>query len=818
MSLARLKQKLKKLDIQRNSEIQMNAENTDYQEWINKIESQGNKPDAWLKFLFHVNEHTVFTDKFAKHNHLCVLFEKAFSSIPCEINRTDEAYAQLFIEFAEIKSQYVPEDAQTLLSQARSLCKRFAKIHLAAADLELKLGNDSKARKILQKAQSFQAEPEEDIVLALKKLEEGRTTQLEYVDSTTETMPVREYHENTNIDLTEESAVFMSQGSDTMPLGPESKKFASEESHRPLRTYNSTPEVRSVKKTNPSESTWKRPATSSKRLPPPQRVRRLQLPFQVPTDENEKENLNDTFDSFKPLNHANSTLGSTSLAQSSGYLSMTEPGDTRDTRPNTAPLSPILSEKYENDVNTKSIDVEMADTPRESTASQNLKKMNASNLFKPFLMGQRPKTILPFGGQESQNFHNSTQHLLAQISQSQPSLRDRTMSDTNSRNKSSLNHKSPDGDLQIHSVCNNGTASGQCLINNVSSGQPKKPLNEVLEPKRDKNPVSKTHNRVPHELHEPHNRLIQNNENPQMGQKLDEQRANLDMLTVNGQLYSVLGIVGRGGSSKVYQVFDIQKRMIKSVKVVNLDNANDMIIEGYMNEINLLERLQYSDRVIKMYDYAHDAENYTLYVVMEYGKPDLATFFKNQVKQGGRLSDHLIKYYWEVMLQAVQALHKEGIIHSDLKPANFLIVDGALKLIDFGIAKALQQDKTGVLMETQVGTLNYMSPEALMESCGDSSPDENGQYRPVYKIGVRSDVWSLGCILYNMVYGRTPFQHITRQFAKLQAICNPKCLIDFPDIQDKLLMDVMKKCLTRNPKERPHIDELLQHSYLCAGS
>lgn len=49
---------------------------------------------------------------------------------------------------------------------------------------------------------------------------------------------------------------------------------------------------------------------------------------------------------------------------------MTEPGDTRDTRPNTAPLSPILSEKYENDVNTKSIDVEMADTPRESTASQ----------------------------------------------------------------------------------------------------------------------------------------------------------------------------------------------------------------------------------------------------------------------------------------------------------------------------------------------------------------------------------------------------------------------------------------------------------------
>lgn len=76
-------------------------------------------------------------------------------------------------------------------------------------------------------------------------------------------------------------------------------------------------------------------------------------------------------------------------------------------------------------------------------------------------------------------------------------------------------------------------------------------------------------------------------------------------------------------------------------------------------------------------------------------------------------------------LQAVKVIHKARIVHSDLKPPNFLVVEGTLKLIDFGIAKAIQNGTTSIARESQCGTLNYMAPEAvyngmpsLMESNG----------------------------------------------------------------------------------------------------
>uniref|UniRef100_A0A8C4E0R1 Dual specificity protein kinase TTK n=1 Tax=Dicentrarchus labrax TaxID=13489 RepID=A0A8C4E0R1_DICLA len=274
-----------------------------------------------------------------------------------------------------------------------------------------------------------------------------------------------------------------------------------------------------------------------------------------------------------------------------------------------------------------------------------------------------------------------------------------------------------------------------------------------------------------------------------------------ESITIKGKQFFILKMIGRGGSSKVYQVLD-HKRQLFAVKYVNLEEADAQTIESYKNEIEHLNHLQqYSDQIIKLYEY--EITNSYIYMLMECGNLDLNTWLRNR-KAVNPLER---KFYWKNMLEAVQTIHKHGIVHSDLKPANFVIVNASLKLIDFGIANRIQPDVTSIMKDSQVGTLNYMPPEAIKDT--SSQP---GKARS--KISPKGDVWSLGCILYCMTYGKTPFQSITNQIAKLHAIIDPTHKIEFPDILEKDLLDVLKRCLVRNPRERISIAELLEHPYL----
>ncbi|XP_054156936.1 dual specificity protein kinase TTK-like [Oppia nitens] len=280
-------------------------------------------------------------------------------------------------------------------------------------------------------------------------------------------------------------------------------------------------------------------------------------------------------------------------------------------------------------------------------------------------------------------------------------------------------------------------------------------------------------------------------------------------IKVNKNYYQILNCIGQGGSSKVYQVYDSESQMTLALKIVDLTKADDQTVCGYKNEINLLSKLRKCKRVVHMYDYEYQNNGKHLLVVMEKGDSDLSNVLKVYIESEDRrtLDPHLIRFYWQQMLKAVDEIHSYGVVHSDLKPVNFILVAGKLKLIDFGIANAIQANYTSVYKESQIGTINYMAPEALQ-----NRSDIRG--KTVIKYNCKADVWSLGCILYNLVYGKTPFHHFNNLFQKANAIMDANHKINYPVIDDHLLLDCMKLCLRRDPNKRPTTKELLNHRYL----
>ncbi|KAF4980734.1 hypothetical protein FZEAL_3319 [Fusarium zealandicum] len=295
-----------------------------------------------------------------------------------------------------------------------------------------------------------------------------------------------------------------------------------------------------------------------------------------------------------------------------------------------------------------------------------------------------------------------------------------------------------------------------------------------------------------------------------------KQRRNI--LRVNGVAYTRLDCLGRGGSGKVYRVAAENGKMF-ALKRVSLENADDITIRGYLGEIDLLKKLGEVERVIKLFDCEMNSEKQILTLLMEIGELDFNTFLRKRYNpEAAKFDPVFVRFYWKEMLECLQSVHQCDIVHSDLKPANFVLVKGQLKLIDFGIANAIQTDETvNVHRENQVGTPNYMSPESLMDSNNPRGGRAPGRPK-LMKLGKPSDIWSLGCILYQMVYGLPPFGHIANPMSRCQAIINWDHDIEFPSrgmggmSVPPSLIRTLKRCLHREHHMRPTCEELLHES------
>ena len=155
---------------------------------------------------------------------------------------------------------------------------------------------------------------------------------------------------------------------------------------------------------------------------------------------------------------------------------------------------------------------------------------------------------------------------------------------------------------------------------------------------------------------------------------------NKNIIRVENEPYAKLGVIGKGGSCKVYRALSRDCDVV-ALKKVKLDGLNKAAIDGYANEIALLKRLKGNPAIIQLYSAEVDLERKSILLVMEVGEVDLNYVLRQQElmsskQQGSRggagrssLNMNFIRLTWQQMLTAVHSIHEERIIHSDLKPA-----------------------------------------------------------------------------------------------------------------------------------------------------
>lgn len=290
------------------------------------------------------------------------------------------------------------------------------------------------------------------------------------------------------------------------------------------------------------------------------------------------------------------------------------------------------------------------------------------------------------------------------------------------------------------------------------------------------------------------------------------------MIVINNIQYEKLELVGRGGTSKVYKVKCINDNRLYAIKKVTFDQFDLVCVKGFKGEIDLLLKLKDNNRVVQLIDYAIGEG--ALYLIMECGEIDLSHVLHNKISKCNELDLSFVKFYSTEMFKCVQTVHEAEIVHSDLKPANFLFVKGILKIIDFGIANAVPDHTANIYRDAQIGTPNYMAPEAIVDVNDTLLPvKDDSERKNTWKVGKPSDVWSCGCIIYQMIYGKPPYGKYQGN-QRIMAIINPQVKIQFPSKGlggvkvPTSAIELMQNCLSRFPGERWTITQCLNSDFL----
>ena len=245
--------------------------------------------------------------------------------------------------------------------------------------------------------------------------------------------------------------------------------------------------------------------------------------------------------------------------------------------------------------------------------------------------------------------------------------------------------------------------------------------------------------------------------------------------------YKITRLIGEGGMASVYEAVHEILGTKAAIKVLNpILSANAQIRERFKNEAKVMATLNHPN-ITCVIDF--DEKPDQLCIVMEFLEgEDLS----QKIKNTGPLNDKQISELFSQTLSAFQYAHEKGIVHRDIKPSNiFILPNGKVKILDFGIAKLFGQSNEMTQTGTQMGTPTYMSPEQVK---ADKTIDH------------RSDVYSLGVTLYYAVNGKSPYNSTSEsQFDIFNKIVYEPLL----DITGNSKYNcIIKKACAKNREER----------------
>ncbi|MEP7022814.1 MAG: Stk1 family PASTA domain-containing Ser/Thr kinase [Actinomycetota bacterium] len=209
-----------------------------------------------------------------------------------------------------------------------------------------------------------------------------------------------------------------------------------------------------------------------------------------------------------------------------------------------------------------------------------------------------------------------------------------------------------------------------------------------------------------------------------------------------GGRYELDGVVGRGGMAEVYRARDLRLDRIVAVKTLREDLARDQTFQArFRREAQSAASLNHPS-IVAVYDTGEDVAGHAPvpYIVMEY--VDGRTL-RDLLREDRRLLPERAMEITDGVLRALEYSHRNGIVHRDIKPGNVMLNrESNVKVMDFGIARAVSDAQATMTQTAQViGTAQYLSPE---QARGE-------------RVDARSDLYSTGCLLYELLTGRPPF-------------------------------------------------------------